>query len=370
MKRVAIILLLTVLSQCGIQRSPARLSDTKTVLAEMDKDSFGSTILSAVALNAATGNPVEEITVLIEEIVEQLTTEQNQADGLNTQNEASCETNIDNLNQQIAQTKATIESTENALKINSEILKDAKVTLAQANRDFDEVVESIDQGSQQRRADHERWVEEDYANAISIATLEEGVKLINHMIHGVEFTQIKSRYEKVLDKLKEDNNKHASLFKPLISSLTQLATRLNYENVMKILELLNNIRLTIAEEQQQAKEAENIASEDWQKLLNHLAAEKQRLGDKKARLSSLIEATTTLLEQYRQSLENNKVQLENYSQTLVNETQRCSQQAETYAVESAERARELEILERLLEHMREKYNQVSEYVSSRVYSDF
>jgi hypothetical protein len=54
---------------CGISRSPARLSDTKTVLAEMDKDAFGSTIISAVALNAAAGNPVEEITLLIEEII-------------------------------------------------------------------------------------------------------------------------------------------------------------------------------------------------------------------------------------------------------------------------------------------------------------
>jgi len=60
---------------CGISKSPARLSDTKSVLAEMDKDAFGSTIISAVALNAAAGNPVEEITLLIEEIVTSLNEE-------------------------------------------------------------------------------------------------------------------------------------------------------------------------------------------------------------------------------------------------------------------------------------------------------
>jgi hypothetical protein len=70
------------------------------------------------------------------------------------------------------------------------------------------------------------------------------------MIHGVAFSQIKSRYDKVLDKLNEDTNKHASMFKPLISSLTQLATKLNYENVVKILELLNNIRVSIVEEKE------------------------------------------------------------------------------------------------------------------------
>jgi len=62
------------------------------------------------------------------------------------------------------------------------------------------------------------------------------------MIHGVAFAQIKSRYEKVIEKLQKDDGKHTTLFKPLIIQLTQLATKLNYENVMKILDLLNGIR--------------------------------------------------------------------------------------------------------------------------------
>jgi hypothetical protein len=72
------------------------------------------------------------------------------------------------------------------------------------------------------------------------------------MIHGVAFSQIKSRYDKVLEKLNDDSNKHATLFKPIINSLTQLATKLNYENVMKILDLLNNIRISIVEERNNA----------------------------------------------------------------------------------------------------------------------
>jgi hypothetical protein len=75
MNKIIIVALFIAMVSCGIQKSPARLSDTKTVLAEMDKDAFGSTIISAVALNAAAGNPVEEITLLIEEILDELTTE-------------------------------------------------------------------------------------------------------------------------------------------------------------------------------------------------------------------------------------------------------------------------------------------------------
>jgi len=61
------------------------------------------------------------------------------------------------------------------------------------------------------------------------------------MVHGVAFSQIKTRYDKVLAQLSKSGEKH-TLYKPLIVALTELATKLNYENVMAILQLLNNIK--------------------------------------------------------------------------------------------------------------------------------
>jgi len=43
---------------------------------------------------------------------------------------------------------------------------------------------------------------------------------------------------------------------------------------MKILELLNNIRISIVEERENARIAEEIAEADWEKLLSHLTSEK------------------------------------------------------------------------------------------------
>lgn len=91
---------------------------------------------------------------------------------------------------------------------------------------------------------------------MQIATLEEGVKLIQHMVHGVAFAQIKTRYDKVMDKLKATDNKRATLYKPLILALSQLTSKLNYENVMQILDLLNNLRAGIESEQVEARMAE------------------------------------------------------------------------------------------------------------------
>jgi len=91
---------------------------------------------------------------------------------------------------------------------------------------------------------------------IQITTLDEGVKLINHMLHGVAFNQIETRYNKVLATLKESKGNHASVFRPLITALTQLSTKLNYDNVMNILKLLGDIRSSIAQAQQEARAAE------------------------------------------------------------------------------------------------------------------
>lgn len=104
------------------------------------------------------------------------------------------------------------------------------------------------------------------------------------MIHGVAFAQIKTRYEKVIEKLRESDNKKSTLFKPLIASLVQLSTKLNYENVMKILELLNNIRAATLEQQNADRLAEETAQHDWEVLLAQLEYQKKTLSDKRQRL--------------------------------------------------------------------------------------
>jgi len=40
------------------------------------------------------------------------------------------------------------------------------------------------------------------------------------MLHGVAFSQIEGRYTKVLAYLKDAKGNHATLFKPLVTSLT------------------------------------------------------------------------------------------------------------------------------------------------------
>merc|ERR1712048_732789 len=152
------------------------------------------------------------------------------------------------------------------------ILAQAKVDLKQAIIDYDETVKAIEVGTAERKAAHEKWANEDYEMTIQITTLDEGQKLINHMLHGVALNQIEARYNKVLAQLKETKGNHASIFRPLVTSLTQLATKLNYENVMNILKLLSQIRSSIAQAQQEARAAEEQAQAEWEAALKILEA--------------------------------------------------------------------------------------------------
>jgi hypothetical protein len=71
-------------------------------------------------------------------------------------------------------------------------------------------------------------------------------------------------------------------------ALSQLATKLNFENVQKILELLATIRASLVDSQENDRIAEQRAQKDWETLDAELNNQKVALADKKARLSNLI----------------------------------------------------------------------------------
>lgn len=165
----------------------------------------------------------------------------------------------------------TIASLKESIEQDEIALANAQKSLAQAKTDLADTQAQIKEGQARRDAEHASWIERDYQRRIDIATLEEGIKLINHMIHGVAFSQIKTRYNKVLENLSKSGEKH-TLYKPLITALTELATKLNYENVMAILKLLGNIRQDTVDLNNKELADEQEAQRRWDALLATLLA--------------------------------------------------------------------------------------------------
>lgn len=83
MKSLILVALLLTVGFCASRKPVSHFLDTKSVFAEIDKDHFGSTFISAIALNMATNSPIEEITLLLDEIIAEVTQDQAAADEKN-----------------------------------------------------------------------------------------------------------------------------------------------------------------------------------------------------------------------------------------------------------------------------------------------
>lgn len=249
-----------------------------TVLSEMDKSKFGQSILSFLSLNTAAEVPVDEILQVLEEVSDQIQNRQADADAYNNTNQALCDEALNNLGNQLATEADTISTLENTINVEGSNRDNAKRELNQAATDYDETVNALDSGNAQREAEHEKWVNTDYEHEQGLVAIEETIKLIKHMLHGVTFAQIKSRYEKVQETLR-GTSKFGTLFKPLILGLSELATKLNYESVVKILDLLNNIHAALTESRTNYRLTEEKAAADWDSLSSTLSDQKQALAD-------------------------------------------------------------------------------------------
>jgi hypothetical protein len=65
--------------------------DTKTVLAEIDQDAFGSSVLSAVQTHMQAKTPSDEINMLLNEIIAGLLEDQHEHDRVNRTDQAACD---------------------------------------------------------------------------------------------------------------------------------------------------------------------------------------------------------------------------------------------------------------------------------------
>ncbi|EAR83961.3 trichocyst matrix protein T4-B, putative (macronuclear) [Tetrahymena thermophila SB210] len=336
--------------------------ETNVALAEMRRSAFGATILSTIQLNLAAMYDVSPITTLVDQILQSLQESQAAADYRNSTNQVRCDQNIEQFSRQIKDTQNTISSLQSQINSNQDSLQRDNYALQQASEDYDNTDISIDKGTVDREDAHERWEQSDKEITEALNALDEATKLIQHMVHGVSFAQIKSRYDKVLEKLTTNKSKHSTLFKPLIIALSQLSSQLNNDSIQKILNLLQNLRQALTDAQDEGRVAEETAQNLWQKLLEQLQINKQKYDDEKQRLTDQIISISALLNQQKNSLENNNNSLENFIIQLQDEQTLCQKQSLDYEDETKENQKESAILMELKEHLNEKFSQVVEFI--------
>jgi chromosome segregation ATPase len=195
---------------------PHRVENSKNILAEINKNAFGNTVLSMVHLATATGDGVDQINLLLQNIAAQLNQQQATADKVHENDSATCEKLINDFESAINYHETQIVAVTKLRDDTTEALAEAETEVRQATKDLEQNGDTYASESALRVQQHSTWEEKDAEADANIVAIDEASKIVQHLQAGVAFSQLKSRFDKVTARLTE--TKHA-LFKVLIHLL-------------------------------------------------------------------------------------------------------------------------------------------------------
>ncbi|CAK60940.1 unnamed protein product (macronuclear) [Paramecium tetraurelia] len=335
----------------------AKTESPKEILAQVNKDSFGNSVLSVLQLQLATGGPVGEIQILLNNIASQLNGDQKKADKVHESDTVAFEKIIADLEQEIAYHQTQIVALSNLRDSTTEALGEAEVEVRVVTSDIANNEKSFADESATRQSQHDTWVRKDAEHVDQIDAIDEASKIVQHLQAGVAFAQLKSRFEKVQAKLME--SKHA-LFKPLINALTQLASKVDNKSIIKILELLAQIRQQLV-----ASRASLLATEEKQAANWDSHKEHKRLVERKAFLENSIVQFKVTIQEAVEDLEDQTLFLEDAEDSLAIQERWAAEQESQYEAQTFEREQQLEVVERLQEVLTQKLSAASEFLQVR-----
>ncbi|CAK67587.1 unnamed protein product (macronuclear) [Paramecium tetraurelia] len=339
---------LTILAICYC-KSP------KEILAQVNKDSFGNSILSVLQLQLATGGPVGEIQILLNNIASQLNGDQKKADKVHESDTVAFEKIIADLEQEIAYHQTQIVALSNLRDSTTEALGEAEVEVRVVTSDIANNEKSFADESATRQSQHDTWVRKDAEHVDQIDAIDEASKIVQHLQAGVAFAQLKSRFEKVQAKLME--SKHA-LFKPLINALTQLASKVDNKSIIKILELLAQIRQQLVASRASLLATEEKQAANWEVQKWSLIRRTQEIKN------SIVQFKVTIQEAV-EDLEDQTLFLEDAEDSLAIQERWAAEQESQYEAQTFEREQQLEVVERLQEVLTQKLSAASEFLQIR-----
>jgi chromosome segregation ATPase len=111
----AIILIICLFSSSAL--AGTHKASSKSEFSKLEKTQFGKNILNAIALHASSGEPVQNILDLLEEIETQLHEDQDAADVLHTDFQNQCDTNLESIQAELAVATTAIQEAQEDLDI-------------------------------------------------------------------------------------------------------------------------------------------------------------------------------------------------------------------------------------------------------------
>jgi hypothetical protein len=376
-------LLLTLLTAASAFSLPSSLDinsrNVKRTLAMIDQHKYGNFLLDVVALQVQTGGGIDTIIELIDEIIADIDAQQATAEEQNQNNTDLCDTQTEQLTNDIKDAQSKIDEATYDL---AENLRPKRQSLIEARDDLDsrlaENRANKESAGAERESDHSTYLERARDYSDSIASCDEALRLLaqlkNEPEGSTDLMQTRAVSKAMETVASHYKRMHAhSSFGPMIDALVDLSTSQNFANqetLAECIRLIEELRQELIDGQRDEKMWEDQAQSSHEAYIDSLDNEYQTMAEENSKVGLEIVETDEQIASREDEVQTQTSARDSSSASLTELEAWCSTVSSNFEVESADRSDELEILAAVRVIFVDLNSDMEDYMRERVDADF
>jgi len=326
------------------------------ILAELqniDNTDFGKKLLDTISLQLKNKSPLSDISKLLSEIRSELVHQQEKSDAEEGQAARECHKQIRNYNSRID--KATNEINEAIVNIANHKRNIASFETQQ--KSYEAQIKLLGEKEVQFREARKKD-EADFANRIAqqkavVTALEQITPELEH--------------------LKPHGNVHAALVELAkigrsnpIGALLQVAMTLDPGALQRVIQHLNKLKESVAASIEDDIKAEADAKRNFDKMIGEFRDERTNLENSLTQVKQQLEAEKQQLHTQEVRLADNQKELKTATEGKTKTIKMCDERKARYNTEKAARAKEIGIVEKVLQIIASRLDNMQDYITKRV----
>eukprot|EP00359_Climacostomum_virens_P002426 CAMPEP_0204918944 /NCGR_PEP_ID=MMETSP1397-20131031/16540_1 /ASSEMBLY_ACC=CAM_ASM_000891 /TAXON_ID=49980 /ORGANISM="Climacostomum Climacostomum virens, Strain Stock W-24" /LENGTH=344 /DNA_ID=CAMNT_0052092475 /DNA_START=64 /DNA_END=1098 /DNA_ORIENTATION=+ len=341
--------------------------DDSFVFVQLDAKPMGNALLSLVQMHMQAGGALDELVILLGEMRDALLKQGEEDDALWKKQNQTCTENIETFSTELDDAENQIETSTESLESLRPSLEEVQNEIETNKKDLKTYEDEQSESSSKRQAEHETWEKNDADYSDAIAAVEEAIALMKQLKTDDDTSFVQIGLKNLETRIQR--GLHASsrvLFGAAVTSLAEMATTADQALVAKIIGLLDEIRRALLESQEEDRDNEDIAQEQYDEYNKNLQDEIDSL---KTRISEQETIETQLKEKIEleeDTLDAARVKQETYSKLLSDQEAQCDAWKSTYDTNSANRSGELDILNQVIQIVDERIVTMEGYLNERV----
>ena len=311
------------------------------VLVELDQTPMGSALLSTVHLQLETETPVDDIVSILQEIADDLESQQKRDDGNYSEAMTHCKEMTAFYNGQIEDAKNEIKTQTANLDRDVPELKRVNGQITQKEDELKKHENDKKSAAQKRKEDNELFNERDAEYEDSVKACEEAVGILREMKYEqkseskeVAVLQLRSIENRIS---KSMNEFQSSLYGPSIKALVQVAAGGDEVTVDYIIALIQELGDDLAKARGEDQVSENDAQKAWEEYDSDLA---KAIEGTKSTLEGLREDKSDLekaIEDAENALRNANDKKKSNEDLLKSLTESCGEKTRVYEKDRTDR---------------------------------